>query len=109
MLKPAALPVMRSLTGTVSLQHRDTLYDRFGNWFGIINAVIAVFMIVGAIRRKKITTVFSLIAVVIDCCSLVGQEHCFEPGASTNLISVASHTCTQETCIAGVWRNTWFN
>ena len=42
-----------TLTGTVSLQHRDTLYDRFGNWFGIINAVIAVFMIVGAIKTKK--------------------------------------------------------
>ena len=34
-----------SLTGNVSVEKRNTIYSRFGNWFGILNIIAAVFLI----------------------------------------------------------------
>ena len=43
-----------SLIGEVSLQKKQTLYSRFGDWFGILNVVIAIFFILVAIRKRAI-------------------------------------------------------
>lgn len=42
-----------TLIGTVSLQHMDTIYDRFGNWFGLLNAIAAACFIVVLIKKPK--------------------------------------------------------
>jgi apolipoprotein N-acyltransferase len=40
-----------SLTGNVSVEKRNTIYSRFGNWFGILNIIAVVFLIF--YKRKK--------------------------------------------------------
>jgi apolipoprotein N-acyltransferase len=47
-----------SLVGKVSLQKRNTVYTRFGNWFGIINFIIAA-NIIFIVTRKKSAKFFS--------------------------------------------------
>lgn len=42
-----------TLTGTVSLQHTDTIYARFGNWFGLVNAIVATCFMVVLIKKPK--------------------------------------------------------
>ena len=42
------------LSGKVSVEHKNTLYSRFGNWFGIVDLIAAmclIFLII--IERKK--------------------------------------------------------
>jgi apolipoprotein N-acyltransferase len=42
------------LSGKVSLAHKNTLYSRFGNWFGIVDFIGAMFFIfIIIINRKK--------------------------------------------------------
>lgn len=42
-----------SLIGTVKLQHKDTIFIRYGNWFGYLNFVLALALIICTIIRKK--------------------------------------------------------
>jgi len=42
-----------SLLGNVSLEKRDTIYTRFGDWFGILNLIAAICFIFFS-RRKKV-------------------------------------------------------
>jgi len=42
-----------SVVGDVSLQHTDTLYVRFGDWFGVLNLLAALgFILIGIVKRK---------------------------------------------------------
>lgn len=46
------------LLGKVSIEHKNTLYSRFGNWFGIVDLIAAIFFIFQIIfkRNKHITS-----------------------------------------------------
>ncbi|MEO6583205.1 MAG: nitrilase-related carbon-nitrogen hydrolase [Ferruginibacter sp.] len=41
------------LFGKVSIKNTNTLYANFGNWFGILNAVVALLFIFEIIRKRK--------------------------------------------------------
>lgn len=49
-----------SITGDVPVQQRKTLYSRFGEWFGIVVLIVAVFFIVFPGKRKRDVTTMSL-------------------------------------------------
>ncbi len=42
-----------SLLGSISLQHKDTFYTRFGDWFGMIDFIAAIAFIMFIIIRTK--------------------------------------------------------
>ncbi|MEO7445882.1 MAG: nitrilase-related carbon-nitrogen hydrolase, partial [Ferruginibacter sp.] len=45
------------LTGIVSIENKKTLYSLFGNWFGIVDLIAALFFIFKIIiKRKKLST-----------------------------------------------------
>jgi apolipoprotein N-acyltransferase len=48
----AALGQNISMTGTVSAQHINTLYDRFGDWFGFLDIAAALFFLILLLRRR---------------------------------------------------------
>ncbi len=54
------------LLGKVSIEHKNTLYSRFGNWFGIVNLFAALFLIYYIIikRNKQITSANKIIAAI---------------------------------------------
>ena len=43
-----------ALSGKVSLQKRDTIYTRFGDWFGIANLIAAISFIFFGGRKRKL-------------------------------------------------------
>jgi len=44
------------LTGKISLQKRNTIYSRFGDWFGVINLIAAACFILFTRKRKKMVS-----------------------------------------------------
>jgi apolipoprotein N-acyltransferase len=43
-----------SLLGNVSLLKLNTIYDRWGDWFGILNMIAAIFFIFIAVKRYPV-------------------------------------------------------
>jgi apolipoprotein N-acyltransferase len=42
-----------TLTGDVSLEKRNTLYSRFGDWFGFLNLIMAVFFLFFTGKKRR--------------------------------------------------------